>query len=385
MKEKLSPEDICTHTGEDYTNYHGAMIPPIFQNSLFVQSKDHPFDPENFVYTRMSNPTLQVAEKKLAELECAEAALVFSSGMAAISSGILSMVKAGDHILAVENVYGPTREFLEQYLSKFNISVSFVKGVCPKEFENAIQQNTQLIYLESPTSFTMHMQDLAEIACIARKNQVFTMIDNTWATPLYQNPIMLGIDLVAHTASKYLGGHSDIVAGVLAGSKKHLDTIQMKERALFGAVMDPHQAWLLIRGLRTFPVRLQQHQQNALKIAKFLELHPAVDHVLYPGLASHPQYELAKRQMSGCSGLMSFVLKGDAQTVETFIQQLQVFQLACSWGGFESLVIPIGKGMEKDMREKLGIHPELIRIHVGLENIDTLVNDLKQALNKCME
>lgn len=211
------------------------------------------------------------------------------------------------------------------------------------------------------------------------------MIDNTWATPLYQNPIMLGIDLVAHTASKYLGGHSDIVAGVLAGSKKHLDTIQMKERALFGAVMDPHQAWLLIRGLRTFPVRLQQHQQNALKIAKFLELHPAVDHVLYPGLASHPQYELAKRQMSGCSGLMSFVLKGDAQTVETFIQQLQVFQLACSWGGFESLVIPIGKGMEKDMREKLGIHPELIRIHVGLENIDTLVNDLKQALNKCME
>lgn len=385
MKEKLSPEDICTHTGEDYTNYHGAMIPPIFQNSLFVQSKDHPFDPENFVYTRMSNPTLQVAEKKLAELECAEAALVFSSGMAAISSGILSIVKAGDHILAVENVYGPTREFLEQYLSKFNISVSFVKGVCPKEFENAIQQNTQLIYLESPTSFTMHLQDLAEIANIARKNQVFTMIDNTWATPLYQNPIMLGIDLVAHTASKYLGGHSDIVAGVLTGSKKHLDTIQMKERALFGAVMDPHQAWLLIRGLRTLPVRLQQHQQNALKIAKFLELHPAVDHVLYPGLASHPQYELAKRQMSGCSGLMSFVLKGDAQTVETFIQQLQVFQLACSWGGFESLVIPIGKGMDIDMREKLGIHPELIRIHVGLENIDTLVSDLKQALNKCME
>jgi cystathionine beta-lyase len=340
MKEKLSPEDICTHTGEDYTNYHGAMIPPIFQNSLFVQSKDHPFDPENFVYTRMSNPTLQVAEKKLAELENAEAALVFSSGMAAISSGILSIVKAGDHILAVENVYGPTREFLEQYLSKFNVSVSFVKGVHPEEFENAIQQNTQLIYLESPTSFTMHMQDLAEIASIARKNQVFTMIDNTWATPLYQNPISFGIDLVAHTASKYLGGHSDIVAGVLAGSKKHLDTIQMKERALFGAVMDPHQAWLLIRGLRTLPVRLQQHQQNALKIAKFLELHPAVDHVLYPGLASHPQYELAKRQMSGCSGLMSFVLKGDAHTVETFIQQLQVFQLACSWGGFESLVIP---------------------------------------------
>jgi cystathionine beta-lyase len=385
MKEKLSPEDICTHTGEDYTNYHGAMIPPIFQNSLFVQSKDHPFDPENFVYTRMSNPTLQVAEKKLAELENAEAALVFSSGMAAISSGILSIVKAGDHILAVENVYGPTREFLEQYLSKFNVSVSFVKGDHPEEFENSIQQKTQLIYLESPTSFTMHMQDLAEIASIARKNQVFTMIDNTWATPLYQNPISFGIDLVAHTASKYLGGHSDIVAGVLAGSKKHLDTIQMKERALFGAVMDPHQAWLLIRGLRTLPVRLQQHQQNAIKIAKFLEQHPAVDQVLYPGLASHPQYELAKRQMSGCSGLMSFVLKGDAHTVETFIQQLQVFQLACSWGGFESLVIPIGKGMNIDMREKLGIHPELIRIHVGLENIDTLVNDLKQALNKCME
>jgi cystathionine beta-lyase len=385
MKEKLPPEDICLHSGEDYTFYHGAIIPPIFQNSLFVQSKDHPFDPESFVYTRMSNPTLQIAEKKLAELENAEAALVFSSGMAAISSGILSIVKAGDHILAVENVYGPTREFLEQYLSKFNVSVSFVKGVHPEEFENAIQQNTQLIYLESPTSFTMHMQDLAEIANIARKNQVFTMIDNTWATPLYQNPISFGVDLVAHTASKYLGGHSDIVAGVLAGSKKHIDSIQLHERALLGAVMDPHQAWLLIRGLRTLPVRLQQHQQNALKIAKFLELHPAVDHVLYPGLASHPQYELGKRQMSGFTGLMSFVLKGDTQTVETFIQELQVFQLACSWGGFESLVIPIGKGMEKDMREKLGIHPELIRIHVGLENIDTLMNDLKQALYKCME
>lgn len=385
MKEKLPPEDICTHTGEDYTNYHGAMIPPIFQNSLFVQNKDHPFDPETFVYSRMSNPTLQIAEKKLAELENAEAALVFSSGMAAISSGILSVVKTGDHILCVENVYGPTREFLEQYLSKFNISVSFIKGVYPEDFESAIQQNTQLIYLESPTSFTMHMQDLAEIAKIASKNHVFTMIDNTWATPLYQNPISLGIDLVAHTASKYLGGHSDIVAGVLAGSKKHINGIQLQERALLGAVMDPHQAWLLIRGLRTLPVRLQQHQHNALRIAEFLEQNSSIELVLYPGLKSHPQFDLGQKQMSGCSGLMSFVLKGSADRVDAFIQHLNVFQLACSWGGFESLVIPIGKGMEKDMREKLGIHPNLIRIHVGLENIDTLVNDLKQALYKCME
>ena len=385
MKEKLPPEDICTHTGEDYTNYHGAMIPPIFQNSLFVQNKDHPFDPETFVYSRMSNPTLQIAEKKLAELENAEAALVFSSGMAAISSGILSVVKTGDHILCVENVYGPTREFLEQYLSKFNISVSFIKGVYPEDFESAIQQNTQLIYLESPTSFTMHMQDLAEIAKIASKNHVFTMIDNTWATPLYQNPISLGIDLVAHTASKYLGGHSDIVAGVLAGSKKHINGIQLQERALLGAVMDHHQAWLLIRGLRTLPVRLQQHQHNALRIAEFLEQNSSIELVLYPGLKSHPQFDLGQKQMSGCSGLMSFVLKGSADRVDAFIQHLNVFQLACSWGGFESLVIPIGKGMEKDMREKLGIHPNLIRIHVGLENIDTLVNDLKQALYKCME
>ena len=232
---------------------------------------------------------------------------------------------------------------------------------------------------------TMHMQDLAEIAKIASKNHVFTMIDNTWATPLYQNPISLGIDLVAHTASKYLGGHSDIVAGVLAGSKKHINGIQLQERALLGAVMDPHQAWLLIRGLRTLPVRLQQHQHNALRIAEFLEQNSSIELVLYPGLKSHPQFDLGQKQMSGCSGLMSFVLKGSADRVDAFIQHLNVFQLACSWGGFESLVIPIGKGMEKDMREKLGIHPNLIRIHVGLENIDTLVNDLKQALYKCME
>jgi cystathionine beta-lyase len=385
MKEKQHPEDICTHGGEDYTSYHGAMVPPIFQNSLFVQDKKHPFDPENFVYTRMSNPTLRVAEKKLAELENAEAGLVFSSGMAAISSGIMSFVCSGDHIVYVENVYVPTREFLEQYLRKFNISVSFVKGVCPGDFESALQPNTRLIYLESPSSFTMHIQDLTEIVKIATRNNIFTMIDNTWATPLYQNPINLGIDLVAHTASKYLGEHSDIVAGILFGSKKHLDSIQLRERALFGSVMDPHQAWLLIRGLRTLPIRLQQHQHNALKIAEFLEQQPSVDCVLYPGLSSHPQYELGKRQMSGYSGLMSFVLKGSADRVDIFFQQLGVFQLACSWGGFESFVIPIGRGMEQDMREKLGIHPNLIRIHVGLESLDTLVNDLKQALEKCIE
>ncbi len=380
MKKEPGPEDICIHEYEDYEKYHGAVVSPIFQNTLFVQNKDNAFVEDAYVYTRINNPTLELAEKKLAALENAEKALLFSSGMAAISSGILSVLHQGDHVVCIENAYGPTRDFFEQYLQKYGISVSFVPGIDSEDFQKAMTERTKLFYLESPTTFTFHLQNLANIAKIAKKNNVVTMIDNTWATPLFQNPIQWGIDMVVHSASKYLGGHSDILGGVLAGSKERIQQIQMSERALFGGVMDPHQAWLLIRGLRTFAIRMRQHQESALKVAHFLEEHPSVTRVLYPALKSHPQHQLAQRQMQGFSSLMGIVLNGTSEDVNCFIQNLKIFQLACSWGGFESLVIPIGKGMEEERRVKLGIHQNLVRIHVGLENVDSLIDDLNQAL-----
>ena len=286
-------EDICTHLGDDYEKFMGAIVPPIFQNSLFVQGTDGGEYGENpYIYTRVSNPTTDVAERKIAALEGGEAAKCFASGMAAITAAVMSVIEKDCHIITIANVYGPTRTFFSTYLKKFGISVTFVKGETVEEFEAALQPNTRLIYLESPSSFVFRMQDLAGVAALAKARGITTVIDNTWATPMYQNPLEFGIDLVVHTASKYLGGHSDIVAGVVIGKSERMERIAKEERELFGGIMDPHQSWLLTRGLRTLPVRLKAHGESALKIAKFLENHDKVKRVYYPGLESHGQYDL---------------------------------------------------------------------------------------------
>jgi cystathionine beta-lyase/cystathionine gamma-synthase len=381
----MTKEDICTHLGDDYERFMGAVVPPIFQNSLFVKPKrknQQNIDPENtYSYTRVSNPTTEIAEKKVAALEEGEAAKCFGSGMAAISSAIMHFISRDSHIITLRNIYGPTKTFIESYMKRFGVQVTFVSGESIEEFERAVRPNTSLIYLESPVSFVFTMQDLVQVANLAKSKGIATVIDNSWATPLFQNPIRFGIDMVVHTASKYLGGHSDIVAGVIVGKKEDMEQIAHNERALLGGIMDPHQSWLLIRGIRTLPVRIRQHQENTIKVAEFLENHAKVEKVLYPGLKSHPQYELGKSQMTGYSGLMSFIPRGDDAAILDFADSLEYFQIGPSWGGFESLIVPIGVGINDEYSKKSGIPRGLVRIHVGLENSDTLIRDLDRCLN----
>lgn len=375
-------EDICTHLGEDYSKYMGAIVPPIYQTSLFVQPTEvNNIDEQEYVYTRINNPTTEIAEKKLAALEEGEEAKCFSSGMAAISSAIMFYIEKDCHVICVQNVYGPTRDFLENYLQKFGVETTFVSGEDIEEVEKAIRKNTKLIYLESPSTFVYSMQDLEQVSKLAKAYGIATVIDNTYSTPLFQNPLKYGIDMVIHTASKYLGGHSDIVAGVIVGKKETLSQMIEKERALFGGNMDPHQAWLLIRGIRTLPVRIKQHQESAKKVADFLESHSKIQRVLYPGLKSHPQYELGKKQMTGYTGLMSFIPKGNPDEIIKFVKNLRYFQLGCSWGGFESLVASISVGRSDEENKKNHLPNNLVRIHVGLENVETLLEDLDRGLS----
>lgn len=375
-------EDICTHLGEDYSKYMGAIVPPIYQTSLFVQPTEvNNIDEQEYVYTRINNPTTEIAEKKLAALEEGGEAKCFSSGMAAISSAIMFYIEKDCHVICVQNVYGPTRDFLENYLQKFGVETTFVSGEDIEEVEKAIRKNTKLIYLESPSTFVYSMQDLEQVSKLAKAYGIATVIDNTYSTPLFQNPLKYGIDMVIHTASKYLGGHSDIVAGVIVGKKETLSQMIEKERALFGGNMDPHQAWLLIRGIRTLPVRIKQHQESAKKVADFLESHSKIQRVLYPGLKSHPQYELGKKQMTGYTGLMSFIPKGNPDEIIKFVKNLRYFQLGCSWGGFESLVASISVGRSDEENKKNHLPNNLVRIHVGLENVETLLEDLDRGLS----
>ncbi len=376
-------EDIVTHVGDEYADFMGAIVPPIFQNSLFLKPTPYNGIPEDneFVYTRVSNPTTDIAERKIAALENCEAAACFSSGMGAISAAIMHFIKKDCHVVAPYTIYGPTRTFLTKYLAdKFGVTVTFVHGSDIEEWKAAIQPNTSLIYLESPSSLVLYMQDLEEIAKIAKEKGIGTVIDNTYATPLHQNPHSYGIDLVCHTASKYMGGHSDIVAGVVAGDADVIQQISQQERELLGDCMDPHQAWLLIRGLRTLPVRLKAHGESGLKVAKWLEEQPYVKEVFYPGLDSHPQKELVDKYLKGqTNGLIAFVYDGSAAQAREFMYSLKMFQYGVSWGGFESLVAPGSVGMTDEEAAALGMPANVIRIHVGLENVDTLMADLAQA------
>ncbi len=375
-----TPEDICAHVGDEYAAYQGAIVPPIYQNSLFVQpTETNGIAPGGHGYTRVSNPTTDIAERKIAALERADGALCFSSGMGAMSSAIMHCVRAGSHVVLVDTAYGCTVDFVCNYLgSKFGVESTLVKGDSVDEIRAALRPNTALIYLESPSSLVFRMQDLEAIAELARARGIMTAIDNTYATPLHQQPLSHGIDIVCHTASKYLGGHSDIVAGALAARREIIEQIQSRERALLGSNMDPHQAWLLIRGLRTLPVRLKQHGENARKVAAFLEGHAKVAKVYYPGSATYDQPELFKKYMSGMNGLMSFEPRGSVEQGRKLIGALHYFQHGCSWGGFESLCTHVGgDGVTRPKN--------LIRIHVGLESVDTLIADLDQALNSTID
>ena len=381
-------EQIINHLGEE-ERWSESVVPPIFQSTNFcfktveemrnrlMRESDEPF------YTRGVNPTVKILRQKLAALEHTEDALVFSSGSAAISSAVIAHVKSGDHIISVAKPYSWTKKLLQSILSKFGVEHTFVDGTSPDNFKKAIQPNTRMILLESPNSITFELQDLRAIATIAQEYGIVTLCDNSHATPLFQNPHLLGIALVAHSASKYIGGHSDVVAGVLCGSRERLKKVFAGPFMTLGTNISPHDAWLLIRGLRTLPMRVKQADESGLRIAKFLQAHPKVDKVYHPFLESNSQYELARSQMRGAGGLVSVQLKTTVHSeIEEFCNSLKLFLMACSWGGYESLQFPQLALYSSENYASTTMPANLIRLYVGLDDVEDLIEDLKAALDK---
>lgn len=392
MKNRnLRPETIVAHLGEDRAAHHGAVVPPLYQNSLFTfesaEAIDEAFENfnESYIYTRGNNPTVEILEKKIAALEGGERAKMFTSGMAAISASIMHFINSGDHIICVKSVYGPANNFITKYLGeKFNVSATFVEGDDIEEIENAIQENTKVIYLESPSSGVFVIQNLEAIAKQAKAHDITTMIDNTWATPVYQQPIKYGIDVVIHSASKYLSGHSDVVAGVVISNKTIIEGLFNHEHNFIGGKIAPFEAWLILRGLRTLHIRMERHSKSAKEVVDFLVKHPKVKKVNYPGLETFGQYDLACKQMSGFSGLLSFEVDTDLDGAKRILNALEIFKIGVSWGGYESLayapIISLAKELPEEKWKAAGIRPGLIRISVGLENPLDLIDDLNFAL-----
>jgi cystathionine beta-lyase len=379
--------EILTHLGEEREHYFNAVSPPVIQSSNFVFKdldqfrKDILDEMSHHIYTRGNNPTVEILRKKLAALEGAEDALVVSSGAAATSLGVLANVKTGDHVNSVKNPYSWTKNLLVNFLPRFGVSHTFVDATEVSQIEAAIQPNTTFMYLESPNTMTLELQDLRACAELAKKHGITTMIDNSNCSPLYQRPIEHGIDLVMHTGTKYLNGHSDVVNGVLCGSHKMIRKIFENEIMTLGNIVSPHDAWLIIRGLRTLELRVNRSFNSAGHIAEWLEKHPKVERVLFPFLPSFPQYELAKRQMSGCGGLVTIFLKtNEIEKVEEFFRRLKRFLFAVSWGGHESLVVPIAAFYKVEGRDHPPYPFNMVRLYIGLEDPDWLMEDLEQAL-----
>jgi cystathionine beta-lyase/cystathionine gamma-synthase len=394
MKSKKSLRDESILNYDNYEDQHGAVVPPLYQNSLFTfkgwDDIDKAFDhkTEAYIYSRLMNPTVKVAEEKIAAICRGEKAKLCASGIAAVTSAILHCVRAGDHIITIKNIYGPTNRFISSYLKeKFDISSTYVDGRDVAEFESAIKENTTLIYLESPASLTMELQDIEAITTLARAKNIKTVIDNTWASPIYQKPLTMGVDLEVHSASKYLGGHSDVVAGVIVGSQSIVDAIITAEHELLGAKMAPFEGWLILRSLRTLSIRMRALMENTTAVAEFLESDSRVVKVNYPGLKSFEQYELGQKQMTGYGCLLSFELATkEIPMIKNFIETLELFSLGVSWGGHDSLVyapvISYLKELTFDKFEAMGINASLIRISVGLEHKEDLIDDLRNALGQ---
>lgn len=385
----MTLSEIINQYGEERENYFNAVSPPIIQSSNFRYTSVNEMrkalgdEYHHHVYTRGNNPTVEILRKKLAALEGAEDALVTSSGAAAIACAVIANVKTGDHVICVSKPYTWTNVLLNQLLSKFGVETTMVDGRSIENFENAIQPNTRLIYLESPNSILFELQDLEAVATIAKRRNILTVIDNTYGTSLYQKPISLGVDIVIHTGTKYLAGHSDVVSGVICGSSVMMEKIFKTELMTLGNVISPFDAWLMIRGLRTYPLRLNRSAESAGKVVSFLKSHPKIDKIFYPFLEGNEQYILAKRQMSGCSGMFSVLLKvTEFSAIEKFCESLRLFLMAVSWGGFESLVFPAVAMFDQGSAKDSDVPWNLVRFYIGLEEPDELIADIASALEK---
>ena len=375
--------------GDRELNSTSAVAPPIFQTATFrgdsaqdfADRASRPRHPE--FYTRYGNPTLSQVESVLASLEGAESALVTGSGMAAVSATVLALVSQGDHVVAQKNHYGGTLNLLNSFVPRFGVEVTQIDQTDIAAFEKAVRPNTRLILIESPSNPLMTLTDIGAVAKLARSRRITTLIDNTFATPINQKPLDLGIDLAFHSATKYFGGHSDLIAGAVMGSSESITKI-WNAHVILGAALGPFDAWLMLRGLRTLSLRVRQHNQNAMALAEFLKGHKAVKVVHYPGLKSHPQHELARKQMSGFGGMLAFEVNGGYQAADRFLSRIRLASRAASLGGIESLAVHPASNflhyMTLEQAAKIGIAPGLLRISVGLEGKEDLIADFDQAL-----
>ena len=383
--DNLNISYIINILGENEGEDISPVTPPIWQTSNFYFKTVEQFrdaisnEKESSIYSRGNNPTVNLLCRKLAALEGADEALVFGSGMAAISSAILSCVKTGDHIVCVQNPYSWTNTLLNtNILPKFGVKVTMVDGSSTEAVIGAVKPETTVIYLESPNSWTFELQDLKAIGAFARQHGIITIIDNSYSTPLLQQPIKLGIDLVVHTSSKYLGGHSDVVAGVCCGSNELIGKIFANEFLTLGGILSPFNAWLVLRGLRTLPVRMQHVSQVTHEVISYLKSQSKVTRIYYPFLQESPQFELAKTQMKKASGLFTISVDSTPKAIEQFCNSLTYWRMAVSWGGFESLVIPSCTFVRPGLYSSLP--PTLIRFSVGLEDAETLIQDIDKSM-----
>ena len=377
---------IINELGEERENYFNAIAPPIIQTSNFAFKKvddlRKAFDDEAsaYLYSRGNNPTLKILSQKLAALDGAEDCLVFNSGAGAIYAAVVANVKSGDHIISVDKPYSWAQKLFNDILPRFNVTTTYVDGREIDNFKNAIQSNTTIIYLETPNSWSFYLQDLKEVAKLAKERKILTICDNSYCSPLYQRPIEYGIDMVLQSATKYIGGHSDVVAGVLCGTIKMMTKIFNGEYMNIGIGTTPFNAWLLIRGLRTIKIRLEKISDTTPKIVGYLKKHEKVESVIFPFDKDFPQYKLAKQQMEGACGLLSFII--NAQTIaeiERFCEGLQHILMAVSWGGYESLIIPGCASIKQDEFDTANIDHRIMRMYVGLEESDYLIEDLERG------
>lgn len=381
----------AVHAGEDRTANHGALSIPIYPASVFAFADAdegvaiHNYEKPGFFYGRLGNPTVDALERTMAELERGRGAIAFASGMAAISAAAFTLAGSGDHIVAPESMYSTTTNFLKHIGESFGVETTFVDATNAEAYAAAVRPNTRMFWVESPSNPLLRVTDIAEVAAIGRKSGIATVVDNTFATPFNQLPLELGADLVVHSATKYLGGHSDLTAGVLVGGEELIDKARHGAAKFYGGNIAPQVAWLVLRGIKTLALRMERHNANAAAFADAMLGHPRVKSVHFPGLSEHPSHDTAKRQMRGFGGMVG-VDVGTAEAAKTVVNNLKVCTFATSLGGVETLVQPVAlmthATLTAEERAAAGVSEGLLRISVGVEDVGDIIRDIQEALGK---
>jgi cystathionine gamma-synthase len=389
-RKQLGASTKSVHAGEDRNKPEGSLTNPIFQTATYTFANTQALIDfkEGVVkrvdYGRYGNPTQRTVERKLAQLDSGEDALLFSSGMCAITTALIALLKKDSHVIMTEDCYKRTRDFCREILAPYGVTVTLVKADGIREIEKAVKKNTVLMFSESPTNPYLHVVDMEKIAAIGKKHNLKVLIDSTFATPYNQRPLEFGVDLVIHSATKYLAGHNDLLAGVVIGDGKIVKKIR-ETQSIMGGVIDPHNAYMLLRGLKTFALRMERHNENGMKVSRFLESHPMVKKVYYPGLASHKDHKIACAQMKGFGGVVSFELNADVKKTSRFIDKVKIPYIGPSLGGVESLIeqplMMTYYHVSEEDKAKFGIKGEFVRLSLGIEDTADLIEDLKQALD----